>query len=352
VKSELLTAKFFDIFFDKISLSTLSFAPRSQLLCQRLHIHSSVPSSIHQRRIFFALLGALQSKLHVAVVHPAPLSPFITPSRSVCDSEFSNGRCVLVAFDTSTLHLYDIFHPHFGRAAVVNINERDSMFHSSRELWFALNSSCSEIDVVDATSVPSQSVLGVFQAFAAAFSLSDSVQSVFTDELPVNNWELSPIAVASDHHAQFSEAFSSHFKHVASLTEELELSSLLSEAQTSLTASLGSWPPCIVAYLPAEPCTNAICMQSLKALAVNCSRTCDDASMVIIGESSSPLSDSTLALFQETLNSIVSRMFYVDNDDVFDERESAPLIHMMSSSSCGFVATLSSSVATQAALTR
>ena len=79
---------------------------------------------------------------------------------------------------------------------------------------------------------------------------------------------------------------------------------------------------------------------------------CNDVSMIIIGDATSPLSDSTLVSLQEVLKSTISRMFYVDNDDVFEEREDAALIHMLSSSSCGLVSTYSSPIGTQAVLTR
>jgi len=74
--------------------------------------------------------------------------------------------------------------------------------------------------------------------------------------------------------------------------------------------------------------------------------------MVIVGDATSPLSDSTLALMQKSLESYISRMFYIDCDDIFEEREDASSIHMLSSSSCGLVSTHSSSIGTQAVLTR
>ena len=355
VKSELATARFSDIFFREGFFSMEQHERNAQLPCRSLHVYSSIPSSIHHLRIFSALLGSIQVSMQVKVVYPEVQLPSATSLHHDCDtvSKLESVKCVLIAFEPATIQLYDMFQPHFWRPAELDINERHSMFHSTRALWFALNSSCSAIDVVDATAVPEQNIVGIFQAFVAALSLNDTVRSVFTDNLPVRAWELLPVTIFSDHHIQFITApFSSQFKQVASLIEDQRLSSQLKDAQASLSSSVGAWPPCIIAYLPTTPCTNVSCLQSLTALAQDCSGLCDDTSMVIIGDATSPLSDATLSLLQEALRSVISRMFYVDNDDVFFEREDAATLYMLSSSSCGFISANSSTIGTQAVLTR
>jgi hypothetical protein len=306
-------------------------------------------------RIISTFLGVLQNEMHVKILNPKVK---VQHTSSFCssvnfDSKSAAIPCILIMFDSSTLHLYDIFQPHFWRPADLNINERDSMFYSSRHLWSSLNASCSAIDIVDATAVPKQDILGLFRALVSALSLNDTVQGIFTDELPVLNWDLMPLIQADDSLSQlFYSAFSFQFKQTGSLIDDPHLSSHLKDAQSAISSYIGSWPPCIIAYLPAEPCVNASCLLSLATLANHCSNKCDDASMIIIGDASSPLSDSTLAVLQETLQSIISHLFYVDSDDVFEENEDAALIHMLSQSSCGLVSVNSSSVGTQAVLTR
>jgi hypothetical protein len=164
---------------------------------------------------------------------------------------------------------------------------------------------------------------------------------------------LLPLTQADDSLSQFFyAAFSFQFKQTVSSTDYPQLSSHLKDAQSALSAYIGSWPPCIIAYLPSEPCVNFSCLQSLTTLANHCASKCDDASMIIIGDASFPLSDSTLAVLQETLQSIISHMFYVDSDDVFEESEDAALVHLLAHSSCGLVSVNSSSTGTQAVLTR
>ncbi len=355
VNSESLTAKFLDIFSQDSYFSIANREQKATSRCRTLYIYSSVPSSFHHRRIFFAFLGALQSEALVKIVYPQVQLPSTTFSCSNVnfDSTPSTVPCVLIAFDYGTLHLYDIFQPHFGRPAYLNLHERDSMFYSLRHLWSSLNSSCSAIDVVDATTVSKQNIIGTFQALLSALSLNDTVVAIFTDELPILNWDLSPLSEDDGNFAQlFSDAFSSQLKNSVSLFDDPQLSSYLKDSQSTLSAYVGSWPPCIIAYLPSEPCINVVCLQSLVTLAKHCSSMCDDTSMIIIGDAASPLSDSTLAVLQESLESIISRMYYVDNDDVFEEDEDASLIHMLSYSSCGFVSVNASSVGTQAILTR
>jgi hypothetical protein len=131
------------------------------------------------------------------------------------------------------------------------MNDRESLFFSSRTLWFALNSSCSVIDIVDATAVSKQNIFGGFQAIVDSLSLNNTAENIFTDELPVNDWEL--MSVTNSHHNLpqfFSAAFSSPFKHIVSTTESPQLLSHYKDAQTALFTAIGAWPPCIIAYLP------------------------------------------------------------------------------------------------------
>jgi hypothetical protein len=88
------------------------------------------------------------------------------------------------------------------------------------------------------------------------------------------------------------------------------------------------------------------------ALAKDCSTICHDTSMIIIVDAAYSLSDEINWSQQQSLESTISRMFYIDNDDVFEEHEDAISIHMVSSSSCGLVSTHSSPIGTQAVLTR
>jgi hypothetical protein len=351
VNSESMTSKFLDIFSQA---AYFSFVHREQKAshCRTVHIYSSTPSAFHNKRIFSSLLGALQFEKLVQVVHPKLQLPSTT---SFCSNvNFDSAvPCILIAFDSSTLHLYDIFQPHFWRPAYLNIHVQDSMFYSSRHLWVSLNSSCSVIDVVDATTVPKQNIIGIYHALVSALSLNDTVMAIFTDELPVHNWDLPPLSEFGDNYAQLlSDALSPQFKQSISSFNEPQLSSYLKDAQSALATYVGSWPPCIIAYLPSEPCVNTSCLQSLATLAKHCSNICDDKSIIIIGDAASPLSDSTLAVLQEYLQTSVPRMFYVDNDDVFEESEDASLIHMLSHSSCALVSVNSSSIGTQAVLTR
>jgi hypothetical protein len=355
LRSELLTANFSDTFFHELPLSIAYQEQKSLSSCRKLHIYTSIPADFHKRRVFTAFLGALQHEFHVKVVYPDLYLPSVLPLRSKCDSNSTSTAvpCIFIAFHSSSLHLYDIFQHHFGRPSELNMNDRESMFFSLRTLWFALNSSCSVIDIVDATAVSKQNIFWGFQAIVASLSLNNTVESIFTDELPVNHWEL--MSVTNTHHNLlqfFSAAFSSQFKHIVSTTEGPQLLSHYKDAQTALSTAIGGWPPCIIAYLPEEPCTNTTCLQSIVTLAKGCSSICNETSMVIVGDASSPLSDSALALMQKSLESHISRMFYIDSDDIFEEREDVSSIHMLSSSSCGLVSTHSSSIGTQAVLTR
>lgn len=354
LNSEHRTAKFLHDFFEERSVSIKHQVDESQSFCRTLQIYSSVPSAFLERCTFVAFLVTLQNDLKIKILNPNVQLPSTFSLNPHCDSDskYEAPACVLVAFSAHTLHLYDIFQPHLWRPSELNLNERDSMFHSSRDLWFALNSSCSAIDVVDASAVSKQNIIGMFRALVALLSLNERINRVFTDELPVPHWDFLSV---TDSHLKFAHhmsSFASQFKHTLSMSIDPHFSSHFNDAQSALSSAVGTWPPCIIAYLPFEPCLNVTCLHSLVALAKDCSTICHDTSMVIIGDAASSLSDEILGSLQQALESTISRMFYIDNDDVFEEHEDAISIHMVSSSSCGLVSTHSSPIGTQAVLTR